>query len=1043
MWFLNQYEEGQSATYNIPIAYTIKGNIQVQHLESALNLLIKQHSIFRTTFPYNSGKPLQKIHPDYSVQLIVIDVDSDQLNTMINKDIHHIFDLEALPLFIVRLYRISVNEHVLLINQHNIITDGWSVGLLLKELNQYYDKLTTNGIVNINHRPTQYVDYTLWERELTQEKGFAAEEKYWLNKFSSFQELDFPTDYLRPKSQTFTGKHIQLSLSSDLSKNLIDLSKHEHTTLYMVLLSVFNVLIGRYSMQEDVVIGTGIANRPHHQLEEVFGFFVNTLPLRTDLSGNPTFLALLNRVKATCLEAYANQAIPFDVIVDKLKVEREADRSAIFTIMFMFQDANEGITLDLSDTNCQPLDINLDIAMFDITFNISKNRSGKIIFDIQYNSDLFKKDTIVKFIDHFELLSQQVLSNPALHINELSLLKDDTRRELFEKWNEPLRDFSNIELGIVPALKATAHKYPHHDAIVFRGVSLNYEELDRITDYFASVINTKIMTLTKNKNSCDEIIAVVCRRNHLLLITIISILKAGAAYLPIDPAYPAERVQYILEDSNCLLGLIEEPCLAEFAAIFHDKIPYMMIDESVDHDIPFKYVDSTRITDLPVPLTTALAYVIYTSGSTGHPKGVMIEHRSVMNLMHDLRERFSFTKDDSILSLTSPSFDIFGLELFLPLTSGGKMILTPACVISDVNQLTDYIGHSNPTFIQATPSMWYMLCNSEMDLSNIQTLSGGEALSLDLMRSLQRRAKKVWNLYGPTETTIWSLCHDVNEEEQVLIGQPVSNTRAYVVDRYNNVLPDGFPGELLIAGEGVARGYLNKPELTKEVFIKNTIEDHAAFPVAYKTGDIVKWSSDGRMLYLGRKDQQTKVRGFRVELAEIEANLDAHPFISQSCIIGTKQDNSDSMQLVAFYVPTNDEHSIDTHELRQFCLEKLPMYMVPTRFIKLDKFVYTPNKKIDRRALQRSLTEIKHQFSNVDKLELTACETEVYSVWRDLLGLGDFSPVENFFVLGGHSLLIPQLISSLNTKFQSNITIRKFIENATVKSLSNLIEVCV
>lgn len=1025
IWFMYQYEEQKSSTYNIPIAYELIGNIDVSMLENTFNILIKRHESLRTIFKNVNGIPQQVIIKPYCIKLVCELINPDSLQNILEQESHKSFKLEDEPAIRIKLYQVSHNKHILFINQHNIITDGWSIGVLIKEINDTYTSLIEGSHLNLAKLPFQYIDFALWQREYLTNLSFNKQLQFWQKYLHQFTEVILKTDKPRPKTQTYVGDHLKYEFPIDLVKKIDQLAQKNNVTLFMVLIGALSIVLHRYTGNEDIVIGSGIAGRNRKDIENLLGFFVNTLAIRTSLAGNPSFTDFLQLVKESCLGVYENQDIPFEILVDKLKINREPDRTPVFQIMFLLQDTNNNVSLHLPEIISKRLDIIQKIAMFDITFNVTKTDKD-LIFDVQYNTDLFFRNTIEHLCKHIHILLEDIIKSPDNTIYSYNILSENQLQAIFTKWNSTKVNFP-IQKTIIELFLENIEETFDHEAIIAHSGKLTYCEL-------INKINTISSALQKREDitSKNSLIGVCLSRDIFLIPGILGVLKAGMTYIPLDPDYPHKRLQYML-DNACIKTIITETTLLNKISIFNNKkYDIICIDTLTDTSVQTPAIQDSN----------NLAYVIFTSGSTGQPKGVMIENTSVVNLVYDIQRRLNFTKNDSFLSLTSISFDIFGLEMLLPLLFKGKVILCPPCMTKDPEQLMQHIIKHKPSVIQATPSTWGMIVDLLLENNITQRfdiLCGGEPLDKKLAFKLQKIAKRFFNVYGPAETTIWSTINEIKMGE-ISIGQPISNTYCFVLDNHLNLVPPGMPGELYIGGIGVARGYINNPSLTNARFIPNPFGkqmDINLSPKLYKTGDIVTLRCDGKFNYIGRNDEQIKIRGYRIETEEINSILNAYDKIKSAIVVIKKYEN-DEMQIIAYFVP-KESAKINIDNLRHYMSTYLPDYMIPAHFVRMEAFPLNSNNKIDK----FSLPVIENTLATKTESYIepkTAMQILMANVWKKTLRLDKVSIEASFFALGGHSLLIPQIIVELNTHFDVKLTIRDFIQNLTIEKLSKIIE---
>lgn len=1028
LWFLDQLESG-SAAYNLARIVRLQGPLHIATLEQCFNAILQRHEALRTSFAVVEGQPAQVIAAQHDFMLSVIDlrgfseaerqVETQRLAKLTARQP---FDLTQAPLLKAILLQLEPEEHVMLFTMHHIIADGWSAGVLVREVAALYESFCVGKpIPPLPELPIQYADFAIWQRQWLQKEVLESQLAYWQQQLgSSLPVLELPTDRSRPPIQTFTGSKQSWEFPQPLTEALKSLSQREGVTLFMTLLAAFKTLLYRYTGQADILVGSPIANRNRSEIEELIGFFVNTLVLRTDLSGNPSFQKLLKRVRETTLRAYAHQDLPFEQLVEALQPERSLSYTPLFQVMFGLQHAPlealklPGLTLNI-------LEVETETARYDLTLSLTDTEPG-LIGTLEYNTDLFDAATITRMLGHFQTLLESIVTDPYQPLSTLLILTEADRKQLLVEWNTTQADYPQ-EQCIHQLFEIQAEGTPDTVAVVFEGQQLTYQELNARANQLAHYLQTLDVRP-------GALVGVCVERSLEMVIGLLGVLKAGGAYVPLDPAYPRERLAFMVEDSQVPVLLTQENlvvALAEHTA------------KVVCLDADWKEIakESDRH---PIKATTAedLAYVIYTSGSTGKPKGVQIPHRTVVNFLSSMSHMPGLHNQDVLLSVTTLSFDIAALELFLPLTVGARVVVVSREVAADGAQLLERLTQSGATTMQATPATWRLLLEAGWQGSDqLKILCGGEALPRKLANSLLERGATLWNLYGPTETTIWSTIHRVEEQDgPVPIGRAIANTQVYILDPYLQPIPVGVPGGLYIGGDGLAQGYLNRPELTAEKFIHNPYSDQPGARL-YKTGDLARYRPDGNIEFLGRIDHQVKVRGFRIELGEIETVLTQHQSVGEAVVL-VQDDEAANQHLVA-YVALSQEVALPITHLRSWLRQKLPEYMVPTVFVLLLALPLTPNGKVDRRALLASET-IQSHSENSFEAPRTPIQEVLVSAWRQILDIEQVGIDDNFFELGGHSLLATQLISRIREIFQVELPVRCLFETPTIAGLAGSIE---
>ncbi|EAZ87964.1 non-ribosomal peptide synthetase, partial [Crocosphaera chwakensis] len=782
---------------------------------------------------------------------------------------------------------------------------------------------------------------------------------------------------------------------------------------FMTLLSTFSILLSRYSRQEDLAIGSPIANRNREEIEPLIGFFVNTLVMRVNLEENPTVEELLKQVRSTCLEAYSHQDVPFEKLVEEIKPERNMSHSPLFQVMFILQNTAKE-ELSLPELSLSPVEIDYGIAKFDLTLSLEETEQG-LVGTWEYNTDLFERETIERMVNHFQNLLKGIVENPQEKVAKLPLLTEGEKQKILVEWNETEAEYPKDKC-IHQLFEEQVKRTPDAIAVVYENQQLTYQELNEKANQLGHY-------LQKLGVKPDTLVGICVERSMEMVIGLLGILKAGGAYVPIDPNYPQERIAYVMQDSNMGVLLTKQHLKTQLKEV---KIPVISWEQEEER-IFQNFVNNTP----SLVNSKHLAYVIYTSGSTGRPKGVQIAHQSVINFLNSMSKRPGLTQEDDLLAVTTISFDIAGLELYLPLIMGGKILLASQETASDGEKLIQLLQNSDTTIMQATPATWRMLIAANWKgKSNLKILCGGEALPGSLAYQLRDKTQEIWNVYGPTETTIWSSTYLVRQlsdtsdsrESAQPIGHPIDNTQIYILDPNLQPVPVGVPGELHIGGDGLARGYLNRPDLTAEKFIPNPFGTGKL----YKTGDLCRYRRDGNIEYIGRIDHQVKIRGFRIELGEIETQLSNHPEIRESVVIA-REDAPGNKQLVAYLVSDEMSQSSVTQTLRDCLKEQLPDYMIPSAFVLLEKLPLTPNGKIDRRALPAPDSNRRGQENYI--APQTPTQELLANIWQTILKIEKISLKDNFFELGGHSLLATQIISRVRETFSLDLPIRALFEN--------------
>ncbi|WP_217556694.1 non-ribosomal peptide synthetase [Paenibacillus sp. GbtcB18] len=942
-----------------------------------------------------------------AVQDILTPAEKEALDRVIEGFIRP-FTLGEAPLIRVGAADLTCGGTALLIDLHHIIADGVSMAVIANEFNRLYagEELAPLKI--------QYKDYAVWQQKRSSSGVLDAQEAYWTEKLSGeLPVLNFPTDYMRPPLQSFEGDRYVFTLGSSEVTALKQAASRAGATLYMVLLASFNTLLHRYTGQEDIIVGSPVAGRTHADLQPLIGMFVNTLPMRSFPAGDKTFGQLLEEVKRTALEGFQNQEIPLETILDKLSLKRDLSRNPLFDMLFIFQ--NLGIEeIGQQGELFQSYEFGLAVSKLDLTLQAEENATGGIDFHFEYATGLFRKETIQRLASHYVRILEAAVRNPDIKLSAIDMLEEQERRMLVESFNDTAAAFA-YDKTIHQQFEEQAALTPDAPALVFGDQVFTYRQLNEKA-------NSLARTLQSHGVGPDRLVGLLTERSPSMMIGLLAVLKAGGAYVPIDPDFPAARVAYMLEDSEARV-LLTEGALTEGLQTAGAVIS--LDDEGV-------YSGETGNLE-PASEPHHLAYVIYTSGSTGNPKGVMLQHRSVSNFFTGMREKIEFVPGRKILALTTVSFDIFVLETLLPLTCGMSVVLAETLHQTEPGALSGLISAHGMDTLQITPSRLQMLLGSPEGASSLQNvrniLVGGEAMPVALLRSLQEfPGLNIFNMYGPTETTVWSAVQNLTRADSIDIGRPIANTQIYIVDAGGKLQPAGVPGELCIAGEGLARGYWNRPDLTEEKFVPCTFGKGGGR--MYKTGDLARWLPDGSLEFLGRLDHQVKVRGYRIELGEIETALVRHEAVEEAVVLA-REDASGGHTLTGYLVVKTE---IPASEIRFFLGQSLPDYMIPAAFAQLEKFPLTPNGKTDRKALlglDAVQTSAAVYVAPGDEIE-----EQLAAMWAGILSAARVGVHDNFFELGGHSLKASLFVAQVREQWGVELELRQLFRQPTIAEIA-------
>ncbi len=1019
LWFLNQLAPG-NPFYNVSTALYLTGSLNSIALEKTFNEIVQRHESLRTTFAMLEGEIVQIIAPILSLSIPIIDLQNlspTQQETaalqLITDAAQSPFDLAAGPLFKVTLLQLGETEHILLLNLHHIVADGWSMGVLIRELGTLYTAFVKNELSPLAALPLQYADFAEWQHQYLQAEVLATQLAYWRQQLSGITAIDLPTDKQRPGVPSYRGAKLSIILSPALSHSIKSLSQQEGATLFITLIAAFQTLLYRYTGQTDIAVGTPIANRNLSEIEALIGFFVNSLVLRADLSGNPTFLELLHRVKNVAMTAYAHQDLPFEQLVEELHPDRELSRNPLFQISFSLQNTPVA-ALELPGIAFRASDFDTGSAKLDLECNLWED-AGRIHGQFIYSTDLFDSATIARMAGHFETLLLAIVANPKQRLRDLALLTAPESQQLLIDWNHTQRDYPQNQC-FHQLFAEQVDRDPNAVAAVFENQQLTYRQLNNKANQLARYL--------QQLGAKPEVLIGLCVERSLdAIVGILGIIKAGAAYLPLDPNYPQERLNFMLEDAGVSI-LVTQQHLAKNLT----QGEYTVVCLDADRKNIARQSPANLTTNI---LPQNLAYVIYTSGSTGKPKGVLIEHRGLYNLALAQIEVFKLNSDHRVLQFASLSFDASIFEIVMALGSGATLYCAAKESLLPGTRLIQFLQENAITHATFPPSLLAVLPSAE--LPALQTIiCAGESCSLDVVKRWAS-GRRFFNAYGPTEATVWSSFAEICERQKPPIGRPIANTQLYILDENLQPVPVGIPGELYIGGAGLARGYLNRPELTAERFIPHPFSQKHGERI-YKTGDLVRPRADRNIEFLGRTDAQVKIRGYRIELGEIEALLVQHPAVKEAAVVA-EDDLSGNKRLVAYVVADRDR-TLNPLEMRSFLKEKLPAYMIPQAFVAIAFLPLTPNGKIDRLRLQapENLTSNSTDKSCIPPR--TPTESTLAQIWSEILNTELVGISDNFFDLGGDSLLAIRLINEINQQFQRDLPLSDLFLNPTIEALA-------
>jgi amino acid adenylation domain-containing protein len=1030
LWFLTQLQP-DSPFNNLCAAFRLQGQLNQQALQQSLNEIVRRHEVLRTNFKTIAGRPIQIISSDATFSLPVIDL-SDlsadlqavQIEQLGQTEAQQPFNLQTDLMMRAKLLRLGEQEYVTLLTIHHIASDGWSIGVFVQELSTLYQAFCTGQLPSLPELPIQYADFAAWQRRWLVEDVLESQLAYWRQHLEGTPALlELPTDHRRPAVQSFRGANYTFEISPEQSAALKSLSQEQGCTLFMTLLAAFKTLLYRYTGNEDIVVGSPIANRNRTEIERLIGFFVNTLVLRSKLEGNLTFEELLGRVREVALGAYSHQDLPFDVLVEELQPQRSLSYTPLFQVMFVLQNAPMS-EIELSGLNLSLLENDNGTAKFDLTLFMEETASG-LVGTFEYSTDLFEADTIHRMAEHLQTLLSGIVTDPQQYLWELPLLTGAEKTQLV-KWNDTQAEYPQTQC-IHQLFAAQVERTPDAVAVVFEDVetryiaSLTYQELNQRANQLAHYL--------RSLGVGKEVLVGICVERSLdMMVGLLAILKAGGAYLPLDPAYPQQRLAFMLADAGVSFVISH----SSFFNIF-DKMTVICIDRDW-HSI------AQASQENPVNNSTAdsLAYVIYTSGSTGKPKGVWGLHQGAINRFHWMWQTYPFAEGEVCCQKTSLNFVDSVWEIFGPLLHGVKTVIVGDRIVKDPHQFVETLAKHHVTRLVLVPSLLRVLLDSDRNLQERLPklkfwVTSGEALSIDLLHKFWQTLpdRTLLNLYGSSEVSADVTCYSVTPIEQlperVVIGRPIANTEIHVLDQYLQPVPVGVAGELYVSGAGLARGYLNQPELTAERFILK------AGRRLYKTGDLARYRGDGNLEFLGRIDNQVKLRGFRIELGEIEAVLCQSPRIREAVVVVREE----QQQLVAYLV-CEGKQVINVTDLHYLLKEKLPEYMVPSAFVILEALPMLPNGKVDYRALPVS-EGVRPELEQQLQLPQTEVEQAIASIWQEVLRMNEVGIHDNFFELGGHSLLLIQVYSKLQQRFQRDFSLVEMFQYPTIDRLAKFL----
>jgi amino acid adenylation domain-containing protein len=1026
LWFLDQFAPGLPV-YNSPLPLRLRGPLDTRVLRQALTRLVERHEIMRTRYLSEHGAPYQVIDPPPAAPVPLHEEDlgavpaaerEERMLAFVAAQARRPFDLTVDPGLRASLVRLHDEDHVLMLAMHHITTDGWSTGIVASELVQLYLAFAAGRPDPLPPLPIQYVDYAAWQRTV-----FTGEERdkqlaYWTQRLADLPGLDFPTDRPRPPAPSWSGSIIGASLPERLREGLTALARAEQVTLLTVLLAAFQTVLYRYTSQADLVLGSVFSGRTRSEIEPLIGFFSNSLVLRTDMSGDPTFRQLLARTNDVVLGGHFHQDLPFGMLVDALRPERDPSRNPLFQISFTLQNAQVE-SLSLGQLRVEFVPLTVGTARFDLAFQLTEVPPDGFKVWIEYSTELFDRDRMSRLIGHYENVLSAVLADPDARLSTVDLMGAGERRTVLVDWNDAGRAYPTAGDCLHELFERQVDAHPDRPAVRFGGAELTYRQLDAEANRVARHLRALGVT-------ADGVVGMLLERGLPLTVAQLGILKAGGGYLPLDPTYPDNRLAFQLDDASCRVVLTTTDLAGRLPA---GTTAVCLDDPATERGL--RALPDTR----PAPVSTPdnLAYLIYPSGSTGRPKGVLVEHRSVVNFTTLIMELFAVTPEYRVLQFANPAFDVSVFEIFSALCGGATLVQAPREVLHDPVALAGLLRDERVTMADIPPSVLALMDGASFP--DLRVLFVGlEPYPGDLVNQWNVGYRQFHNGYGPTEATV--ACINYHCPHETMTGSPpigvvLPNYTAYVLDPAANPVPVGVAGELYVGGVGVARGYLNRPGLTAQRFVP---DGFGTTPGArlYRTGDLVRWRPDGNMEFLGRVDDQVKIRGLRVEPSEIEHVLRKHPAIGQAAVLVQQGDGGP--QLVAYVVVAGEVPAVE--EVRAHLAAELPPYMIPSAYVVLPSLPLTANGKLDKAKLPAATGGPTVEYQP----PTTPTQETLVEIWRGLLGVERIGILDNFFSLGGNSLQATQLVSRIRDAFDVTVDLRTLFTNSTVAQLADLVE---
>ncbi|RAN35588.1 non-ribosomal peptide synthetase [Hyphomonas pacifica] len=1025
LWFLSRLDP-MSTAFNVGSAAWIDGPLQPAKIITAFTHLAKRHDALRMRFKEVEGNPVAEIVdtllPSYEYIDLAHVAPEDQeseVQRIIDQRLQQPFDLGTGPLATFTLIRVNDTRHATLFMAHHIIVDGWSLALAHREVVDIYDALVEGREPDLPPVSGQATDHARRERRMAVSTEWKAHVDFWREELRGAPAvIDLPTDRRRPANQTYKGARLIERFDAQMFDQLNSLARSQGVTLFMLLMAGWAATLYRYSGQSDIVLGSPHANRNGADQEGMIGCLINNMVLRCRINGELSFSDYLKEIRLTTLGSLEHSELPFDLLVDTVNPERSASHAPIFQALFSLMSFPK-IEHGFKDTEVEAIPSGTGASRYDLSLDCV-DFGGELLTQYEYSTDLFDAATIERLHSHYKMLLQSAIADPSVPVNALQMLTADDRASIADANTRTVREFDRSATAL-DMIEACARDYADQGAITDAAETLSYADMDRRANQLANLLRTQGI----DKGS---LVAVSLGRSAMLPVALLAVWKAGGAYLPLDPKHPEERVNGIVSDAGVDLILTDTSVVGQFSA----QPSVLSLDAAAEQIASMSQTAPARTT-----APEDVAYVIYTSGSTGRPKGVEVEHRNLAAFLVAMRDEPGIKPGQTLLSVTTPSFDIFGLEAWLPLSSGARMVVAARETALDGRALAALMDSEGVDILQATPATWNVLIETGWKgREGMKALCGGESLPHALAEGLVQRVGEVWNMYGPTETTIWSTVQRITKaDDAASIGKPIANTRTYILDDQGNPVPPGAIGELCIGGEGVARGYRGRQDLTDERYMTLNLPGHDEERI-YRTGDFARETADGRLIYLGRRDFQVKIRGFRIELGEIESELGAIEGIAECAVVAHERAPGDH-HLVAYVVPSQGR-TIDSGLIRAALREKLPNYMVPSYVVAMDTFPLTPNLKVDRKALPAPQEE-QAPAPTANDIIMSPAERSVADIWRGILGVSHIGLNDNFFDIGGHSMLMVRLHERLRSELGANIALIELFQRTTVAQQATVI----